>query len=131
MRLSDFEFEGFAYTLDNGMPVMRWNISQAIEAVARGEIYGVTPVDLEQMHAIAERNDFNEATLPHVDPNIPGIAAHINVPGDGPGTGRFAIMIDGTHRCVEALREGRGFSVAVLTDEAARACMFAGLKCAP
>ena len=99
-----------------------WDITRAKELVAEGRVIRRVPMDANGMREIAQNNDWNPAHLPNVDPALPGIAAPIIVPG----IGTIYTLIDGTHRCVRALLEGRIFYADLLTDEAGRACLISG-----
>lgn len=94
-----------------------------IEKTPREAILATVSIDREAMAEIAERNDWNEAHLTEVDIADPGIGA--------PFLWNNAIeylLIDGTHRCVRAMREGKTFRAHLLSDDAAKRCLISADK---
>lgn len=97
-----------------------WNINQAkVEVATASSVIATVEIERDQMQIIATRSEFDEAHLPRVDITQPGIGAPVVLPD---GSVAF-ILIDGTHRCVRAYREGRPFFARLLTDEAAARCV--------
>lgn len=115
--------EFFDYQIDDahGGGYVRWDVTAAKAAVAAGAVITRSTMALEDMAEIAARNDWDEAVVAKADPAQPGIAAPIIVPG----LGVVYTLIDGTHRCVAALRRGQPFVADLLTDEASRRCIVA------
>lgn len=111
--------KAYTYSVDGHGDIV-WDIGLALAFANAGEIETTIEVDRDQMAMIAARNDFNEARLAEVDPSIPGIAAPVWIPQIDQ---RVYVLIDGTHRCVRALRDGVPFHARVLTHVAALKCM--------
>lgn len=102
-----------------------WDINLAREEADAGHLVATAEIDRDQMQEISERNEFDEAKVELVDDSLPGIGAPLRIPPQF-GTGIAYILIDGTHRCIKALRHGRIFKARLLTDEAADRCWIAG-----
>jgi hypothetical protein len=110
--------EAFTFNTILGQTI-RWNITQAQREIAAGHVMARTEIAREDMRAIAASNDWTEDGVTNADPTLDGIAAPLF---DGNGTIIY-VLIDGTHRLVRALREGRPFFAKALTDEANRRCV--------
>lgn len=119
--LEYLRLETYQYTIP-GYETVWWNVTAAKAEVAKGHTFTTVPIAREEMQGIATRNDFDEAHLAAVDDTQPGIGAPLYIPGEGV----IYILIDGTHRCVKALRAGRTFSAQLLTNEAAMRCVLRG-----
>lgn len=113
--------EVFVYTIPNEKEPLRWDVLHAKALIGAGEKVGTVTVELDQMAIIARKNDWDPAHLPNVDPSRPGIGAPCVFEGR-----RIYILIDGTHRCVRSLMEGRAFVVDLLTDAASLRCFIDG-----
>src|SRR4051794_11363606 len=64
-------------------------------------------VDDESVRESIDNSEMDECHIPHVDPSIPGVIAHVSFE-NGPGdvvTGH--LLIDGHHRAARCLRDGR------------------------
>lgn len=108
----------FTTTLDGGGTVT-WDTTLAVElANVDAHVRAVVDIDVVEMRGIMERNDWSEAKIATVDCSIPGVGAPIEVNGE-----KFYILIDGTHRCVRALRDGLIFRARLLTVMAAARCV--------
>jgi hypothetical protein len=55
--------------------------------------------------------------LDHVDPQYPGILAHLWGPGDHGSWEHGHLLIDGNHRAARCVRDGLPFRVFVLSEE--------------
>lgn len=114
-------FQTFRYEIP-GEPDIVWNIDRARELVRdQANVAATVPIREPDAREIAESNSWEEAHLANVDPNEPGIGAPILYKGM-----ISYVLIDGQHRNVRALREGRTFTARLLTDEASRACVILG-----
>jgi hypothetical protein len=116
--------ETFTYTV-TGYDDFCWNVSRARWEVLEGHVDFVAELPREQMLYIFEHNDFQETHLHRIDVTKPGIAVPLKSPPEYGGHVAH-ILIDGTHRCVQALRTGRPFSAHILTAEAAARCLLHG-----
>lgn len=113
--------ETYEYTIP-GYETVWWNISRAKWEVRDPANVEVTvPIERDQMQAIADRNDFDPDHLATVDETQPGIGAPIFIEDEV-----AYILIDGTHRCVKALRADRPFYAQLLTHAANERCLLRG-----
>jgi hypothetical protein len=131
-HLEHAHIEVYTYTFHNGDEVM-WDISMAKHIVETHPEAIVKTIELptDVLRDLSTHNEWTEERVKSCDPSQPGLAAVVmgKRDGDGPDVPQyFAIVIDGTHRGVKALREGKPFSVRVLSDTASRAC---ALFCSP
>lgn len=106
------------YTYEWASGSVTWNITQAKQLIAEGRAVGWNDVAHDQLQRIAERYDYDEATVARADPCVPGIAAPILDQGQV-----VYVIIDGIHRAVRAYRDGQPFIVLILSDEDSRACI--------
>lgn len=121
MDLEIVRVETYQYSMP-GYDDVWWNVSRAKDEIAAGHILTTVPIERDQMEGIAEKCGFDEARLDRVDDSQPGIGAPLLIPDEG----IIYVLIDGTHRCVKALRAGRIFSAQLLTDDAAARCVMSG-----
>lgn len=111
----------FVYSVPGYDLPLRWDIGRAKAQVEAGHVLASVFMQKAQLQEVAERDEWDENHLAHVDPRSPGIA--VPVIWEGQIT---YVLIDGVHRAVRNLREGNAFLVALLTDDAARACFIDG-----
>lgn len=78
------------------------------------------PIPEEVMENIARQYSYAEERLPLVDPTVPDIAASFWYPAE---QRRVLVLIDGTHRCVRARREGLPFHVFLLSEAESDSCL--------
>lgn len=76
----------------------------------------VMELDPDDVVYSVDRCEVNEGHLPHVDPSIPGIVAHIFYPDDNGELVHGHRLIDGHHRAARCLQLGIPFPVYVLTE---------------
>lgn len=89
-----------------------FNVDKAKAAVGEGRpLIAIDETSLRRMIMV---NDYSPAHLAHVDPDKPGIMVQ-----------RFggSVLIDGIHRAVRCLKEGRIFKAYSLTYEESLACL--------
>jgi hypothetical protein len=105
-----------------GVGRITWDIGRAKRQLDAGHIVqpAPAPIDPAVMQHIADHNEYDDAVVASANPKEWGIAAPILWQG-----AIQYVLIDGTHRCIKALREGKPFYAYLLTDEAARACLLA------
>lgn len=106
--------ESFTYEIPGHGKII-WDVTTARERADAGGIAATVMIDKEQMELIARNNDWQASKLAHVDIAIPGIGAPMVWQGQ-----IIYVLIDGTHRCVRALHEGKPFEARLLSDDAAR-----------
>lgn len=117
--------ESFSYNVP-GYAQFCWSISRAkYEALDPANVEFTAEVPREQLTYIAANNDFDEAHLARVDITQPGIAAPLKSPPEFGGQVTH-ILIDGTHRAINALRTGQPFYARILTVEAGNRCLMTG-----
>jgi len=83
-------------------------------------------VDDESVRESIDNSEMDECHIPHVDPSIPGVIAHVSFE-NGPGdvvTGH--LLIDGHHRAARCLRDGRPFFAFLLTEAESQAVLLRG-----
>jgi len=120
LQITHVKHEAFRYDVPN-VGFVRWDVTLAQECVAAGQIRTTVPIEPAEMQNIAQRNSWEPAKLPFVDPSLPGIAAPLVWDG-----AIHYVLIDGNHRLARALQDGLPFSAHLLTDEAARRCVIEG-----
>lgn len=125
LKTEHVRHESFRYTVP-GYGDVRWDVTVAQQLVTAGHTRALVPISVQTTREIAERNTWDPAKLDHVDPSIPGICAPLVKPDDPGGPHIYSVLIDGTHRCARAARDGLPFSAYLLTDDAARACVIDG-----
>jgi len=109
--------EAFTFNTILGQTI-RWNVTQAQAEIAAGHVLARSEIAPSDMQAIADSNEWTEEGVANADAALDGIAAPILALGVV-----IYVLIDGTHRCVRALREGRPFFAKLLTDDANRRCV--------
>ena len=114
----------YQYDVPGHAPVF-WDVAAALREVEAGHVEVTVPIDREEMAGIRQNCHWDAAKIDHVDPTIPGIGAPLMLPDEKVV---IYILIDGTHRCVRALRDGLPFHARLLTFEAAKRCL---LSCPP
>lgn len=117
LQRTDKVVEGFTYHTILGQTI-RWNVTQAQEEVKAGHVLVRTEIDRPAMQDIANANEWTEEGVADADPSIDGIAAPLLAMGTV-----IYVLIDGTHRLVRAMRDGKPFFAKLLTDDANRRCV--------
>jgi len=100
------------FILTEGLDRHFFNVNRAKKLVADGRsAIAIATATVLQLLAV---NEHELAHLPHVDPARPGILAL-----------RFGglILLDGIHRAVRCMREGKVFSAYMLDHEESQACI--------
>ncbi len=105
----------FTFERNDGQ-VFTWAIDLAIKFCGDGRV--PFPVPLQDLETILAVNEINPAHLEHVDPNIPGIACTCDANDGCP----LLVLIDGSHRAAQCLKERRPFLVYLLTEEESLRC---------
>lgn len=107
-----------------GVGVVVWDITGLRARVAADPtaVRLAVQIDPQTMGEIEARNDFDEAHLADVDLSQPGIAAPLIYERREV----MYVLVDGTHRCVRAHREGRIFWAQLVTDAVSRAYTISG-----
>ena len=82
-----------------------------------GESVACPPLPHDYLAHVASHNEFDEAHVAEVDVSEPGIAVEHEYHGQ-----TYHVLIDGTHRAVRALREGREFRAFILPVAVADRC---------
>jgi hypothetical protein len=119
--LGEIHFQRFVYEVPN-VGTLEYSITCAQAAIDRGAIEATVLMTEEQMRDVVAKNEIDHARLDDVDPAVPGIGAPIVWEG-----AIIYILIDGSHRCARALRDGTPFRVHLLTDQAAADCLVRGV----
>jgi len=97
-----------------------FDVTLAREIVGDGrEKIELEPEDVEYS---VNRCEVNEKHIPHVDPTIPGIVAHVFFPTPE-GVVRGTRLIDGHHRAARCLQDGIPYYIRVLTEEESVKCL--------
>ena len=91
-----------------------FDVDKAREYAKQG--HEVMELDPDDVVYSVGRCEVNEGHLPHVDPSIPGIVAHIFFPDDDGRLVHGHRLIDGHHRAARCLQLGIPFPVYVLTE---------------
>lgn len=92
-----------------------FDVDLAREIVSEGhEIMELEPDDVKYS---VGRCEINKGHLPHVDPTIPGIVAHLFFPDDNGKLVRGHRLIDGHHRAARCLQLGIPYKVRILSPE--------------
>lgn len=91
-----------------------FDVDVARELIADGR----EPVELDpdDVRYSVDRCEINEGHIAHVNPDLPGIVAHIFFPDDGTVV-HGTRLIDGHHRAARCLRDNIPFYVYVLTEQ--------------
>jgi hypothetical protein len=128
LSIRNVKVQTFAYDVPGYAEPVRWDISRAKAQVAAGKIVGWDEPPPAILQRIADRYEWEEAVVETADPNEVGIGAPLiwTVKAGAARPTIMYVLIDGTHRAVKALRTGAPFKVAMLTDEASRACILSG-----
>lgn len=116
------EHEAFTFTTILG-DVFTWDVTRAREAVAAGDVVGLSEIDPSVLAEIAANNEWEQSVVDVADPSKHGIAAPLVAFGQV-----IYVLIDGTHRAVNALQHRKTFRAWMLTDKANRACLVHGRK---
>lgn len=111
------EHEAFTFTTVLG-ETFTWDITRAREHVEKQDVAGLDEIPIGVLQEIAASNEWEQSVVDKADPSRPGIAAPIVAMGQV-----IYILVDGTHRAVKALQQGRTFSAWLLTPAANRACL--------
>lgn len=114
------EHEAFTFTTILG-DVITWDITRAREAVERRDVVGLEEIPRNVLAEIAASNDWQQDVVDKADPTKHGIAAPLVAMGQV-----IFILIDGTHRAVNALQTRRPFCAWLLSDAANRGCVVRG-----
>jgi glutamate-1-semialdehyde 2,1-aminomutase len=98
-----------------------YDVDKARALVADGH----EPVEVEEESVVASvaESELDECHVPHVDPTIPGIIAHIRSTDADDEEVRGHVLIDGHHRAARCLREGLPFRAYLLTEEESEAIL--------
>jgi hypothetical protein len=101
-----FEFLGNAYV---------FNINLAKELVLDGR----EPVEVEEesVRYSVETSNLVEEHIAHVDPDRPGIIAHVSYTKSDGEIIRGHVLVDGNHRAARCMQLGRPFFAYILTPE--------------
>ena len=80
---------------------------------------GREPVEVEEesVRISVEKCIINEGHVAHVEPQYPGLIAHVEYHEENGETIRGHLLIDGHHRAVRCLRENKPFYAYLLTEE--------------
>jgi hypothetical protein len=108
------------------MGLYEFDVDRAI-AIARD---GRQPVELdeESVRASVENSTIYECHLPHVAMDIPGVIVHVRYQTDDGETLLGHVLIDGNHRAVRCLREGRPFVAYLLNEEESEEVLIRGAE---
>jgi hypothetical protein len=113
-----WDTETFDYDVP-GLGRWTWDVTAAKQILTTWTREAL-PMPAEVTADIARQYRYAEERLPLVDPALPGIAASFWYP---PEQRRVLVLIDGTHRCVRAMREGRPFHVFLLSEAESDSCL--------
>jgi len=93
----------------------KYDVDRAREIVSDGR----EPVEVEEdsVRASVAECDLDEFHLPHVDPTIPGIIAHIHYPTSHGRIVKAFVLIDGHHRAARCLKDGLPYHAYLLDEE--------------
>lgn len=92
-----------------------FDVDEARQLAGRG--HDVMELDPEDVVYSVGRCQINEGHVPHVNPEIPGIVAHIYFPDEDGTLAHGHRLIDGHHRAARCLQLGIPFPVRVLSEE--------------
>jgi hypothetical protein len=112
MHLTGEKVEIYSFQTDAG-DLFAWDVAAILHHLQEVPVEPrvLSRAELERLHQNQLcRNRVVPAHLDHVDPQEPGLAVLV----DGK-----AILIDGTHRCLRAWRDGLPFAIRVLPKEIA------------
>ncbi|MBL8812013.1 MAG: hypothetical protein JNM43_17745 [Planctomycetaceae bacterium] len=89
---------------------------------------GRDPVELEadDVEYCVDNSRIYEQHLDHVDPQYPGILAHLWGPGENGAWEHGHLLIDGNHRAARCLRDGIPFRAYLLTEDESEAILLRG-----
>jgi hypothetical protein len=86
---------------------------------------GREPVEVEVesvRHSVAS-STIDDFHVPHVDPTIPGVIAHVQFHVDSGECVKGHLLIDGHHRAARCLKEGRPFFAYLLNEAESEAIL--------
>ena len=93
----------------------KFDVDLAREIVADGRPW--MELDPDDIRYSVDRCEINEGHLAHVNPEYPGIVAHLFFPDDDGSLVHAHRLIDGHHRATVCLRQEMPFYVYILTEE--------------
>jgi hypothetical protein len=107
-----FHFLGYCYVFD---------VDRANRIVRDGR----EPIELEEDDArySAETSELIPEHIAHVNPDRPGIIAHVRYTTEQGETMKGHVLIDGNHRAARCLQLNRPFFVYILTEEESQAIL--------
>jgi hypothetical protein len=92
-----------------------YDVDHALALVGDGR--EAVEVDEESVRQSVADSVIDEGHLPHVDPVIPGVIAHVQYQTDAGEMLHGHVLIDGHHRAARCLREGQPFLARILTEQ--------------
>src|SRR5437588_8934695 len=106
------------------MGLYEYDVDRACTLVRDGR----EPVELDEDSARSsvDESELDECHLPHVNPDIPGVIAHVRYATDQGEELHGHVLIDGHHRAARCLREQRPFLAYLLTEEESQAILLRG-----
>lgn len=113
-----WDTETFDYDV-HGLGRWTWDVTAA-KHILTTWTRGAWPIPEEVMENIARQYSYVEERLPMVDPAVPGIAVSFWYPSE---QRRVLVLLDGTHHCVCARREGLLFHVFLLSEAELDSCL--------
>lgn len=93
----------------------KFDVDLAIQIVSDGR--EPVEVDDDSLRNSLLKTEVDERHLPHVNIGRPGIIANVTYHLNDGRTVTAHVLIDGNHRAARCLRDGRPFSVYLLTEE--------------
>ncbi len=104
--------------------IYRFDVDKARELTSDGRV----PVELEpdDVEFSVDNSRIYPQHVKHVNPDYPGIIAHIWFPEADGNVLHGHVLIDGHHRAARCLQLGRPFMVHLLSEEESRAVLLDG-----
>ncbi len=97
-----------------------FDVDKARQFVAQG--HDMMELEPDDVQFSVGRCEINEGHVAHVNPDIPGIVAHVYFPHEGTVVHGHR-LIDGHHRAARCLQLGIPYHVHVLSEEESIACL--------
>jgi len=102
-----------------------YDVDQARKIVSDGR----EPVEMDDSDVAycVDNSRIHEQHLDHVDPQYPGILAHLWGPGEDGTLEHGHLLIDGNHRAARCLRDGLTYRAYLLTEDESEEIMKRGM----
>jgi len=103
-----------------------YDVDRARKLVADGR--ESVELDPDDVAYCVDNSRIYKRHLDHVDPQYPGIIAHLWGPGEGGTWEHGHVLIDGNHRAARCLRDGLPFSVYLLSEDESELILKRGVR---